>query len=77
MDQFIVIKDKHDNFNSWTIEEETENTYKIFSKGYITEIYKNKCYRVDGTLYSYEVRDNKFEHIGFALASFCEIRLED
>ena len=56
--EFVKVKNKIGKDIKWLIEEETKNTYKIFSNGIITSIYKVGCYEIDGQLYSYETRNN-------------------
>ena len=57
---YITVKDNRGIEHKWLVEEETKNTYKIFSNGIITSIYKVGCYLIDGQLYSYETRNNDY-----------------
>lgn len=57
---YITVKDNRGIEHKWLVEEEMEKTYKIFSNGIITEIYKVGCYLIDGQLYSYETRNNDY-----------------
>ena len=54
----VRVKNRLGKDCKWLIEAETINTYKIFSNGIITSIYKVGCYEIDGKLYSYETRNN-------------------
>ena len=54
----VRVKNKLGKDDKWLIEGETKTTYKIFSNGIITSIYKVGCYLIDGQLYSYETRNN-------------------
>jgi len=44
---FIHIQDQYGNIKEWAVEEETENTYKIFHYDLITEISKLKVFLSD------------------------------
>ena len=56
--EFVKVKNRIGKDIKWLIEGETKTTYKIFSNGIITSIYKVGCYLIDGQLYSYETRNN-------------------
>lgn len=55
--QYIKIKDNKNILNKWLIEEETNNTYKIFLNGFISEINKKNTYMKDNILYTSEIRN--------------------
>jgi len=57
---YITVKDNRGIEHKWLVEEEMEKTYKVFSNGIITSIYKCGCYTIDGKLYSFEKRNNDY-----------------
>jgi hypothetical protein len=59
VNQAIYLPDINKNLNKWIIENETENTYKIYAdydKRFVTEVYKSLTYWFEGKLYSSEIR---------------------
>lgn len=75
--QYIQLRDNQGTLHKWLIEEETENTYKIFCNGFISEIYKKNTYWTDEGLHSLEIRNpfRTLENRKYAKAEFCEIKL--
>lgn len=83
MAQYIKIKDIRGRLNKWLIEEETQNTYKISCKGFISEINKKNTY-IDfkdfnnDILCTSDIRNayNGFPDRTYSKASFCEIKIK-
>ena len=68
----IKVKDSFGDYNLWTVEDETERTYKVSCGLYITELYKSKI--VNFT--SEEIRDIKYNNGTRAFASFISIKVD-
>jgi hypothetical protein len=78
MEQYIQIKDSKGILHKWFIEEKTENTYKIFCKGFISEINKRNTYMKDNLLYTSEIRNPFTTMINgkgqrYTKAEYCEL----
>jgi hypothetical protein len=76
--QYINIKDNKGIIHKWLIEEETENTYKIFCNGFVSEINKKNTYIKDDQLCASDIKDahRTFDNKRYAKAEFSEIWLE-
>jgi len=80
MEKYIYIKDNKGNWNQWVVDDDTGMfTCRVSYSGdrnIITDIYRCKCYCEDNKLYSYEVRDTKYNTGKVALSSFGYIKLD-